>query len=279
MKTISAIKGANERSNRGIDKIKITKFVSFVGLVVVLFVLVLSCQGKKEGLISKNEANERNTKNLYQSFRLSGTGYVGLVRNGKINYVDIDDGSVSYVEIILPSGITSVFSIVGIPLDIIGLVGNGKISYVQFINGIPIDLEFTLPSDIIYVFGLDREIGLVSDGKITFVNWEDGSQKINRVDPFTMEITSRGQEIRIPSGISSAFYYSPEIIGLVGNGKVIFVYVGNGEPTGIELDISKDVHSVFAGKNRNIGLIEDGKITYFDRNGIKTGDEILFDLK
>jgi hypothetical protein len=58
MKTISAVKGVNERSNRGIGKIKTVNFISFYGLAILFVILVLSCQGKKEGQISQREAND-----------------------------------------------------------------------------------------------------------------------------------------------------------------------------------------------------------------------------
>jgi hypothetical protein len=70
MKTISAVKGVNKMSNRGIDKIKTFKFTGFIVLAVLLVILALSCQGKKqEGQISKNEANKiiKNLENTIWS--------------------------------------------------------------------------------------------------------------------------------------------------------------------------------------------------------------------
>jgi hypothetical protein len=91
MKTISTVKGVNKMSNRGIDKIKMFKFIGFYGLAMILAISVLSCQGKKqEGQISKNEAN-KIIKSLENTVWVNDgkTGFIVFLPNFKIDFIRI----------------------------------------------------------------------------------------------------------------------------------------------------------------------------------------------
>jgi hypothetical protein len=274
MKTVSAVKGVNERSNRGIGKIKMFKFISFVALA--LAVLALSCQGKKEnGQIQRQIVEEKFKFEVFEVYNFPMLIH-GLIGNGKIKYIDLEDEVLWEVEKILPSGISSVFSVWG--TKYIGYVGNGKITYINAFDGSLSGEEIALPSGIDTVFSLagTNEIGLVGNGKISYVRWEDGAKLPKYDDPFSSKITSYGREITIPSGISSVFTYSDSLICLVGNGKITFVNWDNGNPIGKEIILPSGVNSAINVKRGIIGLVEDGKISYInDNDGTPTGKEIL----